>query len=601
MTAEAFRQTVFNYFNGETTSEGEQSCSSAVMLVLAFLVGIFGGFGSIVFKAILAFCQSFSLYGTFSLRMNPNVYLEPSRWGAFIILVPVLASFIVTWVIRTFAPEARGHGVPEVLDAIYYKEGRIRPSIVVAKAIVSAISIGTGGSAGREGPIVQVGSAFGSLMGQVVKMPTRQRIILIAAGAAAGLAAMFNAPIGGLCFAVEILLVSISARTVSLVAVATVAATYVGRLYDGLSPSFNVPKLALFEDHLVRLYSIMLCVPLGVFVGVAAAVFIRSIYMTEDTLLERIKNDYARHALGMLGVGIMLYAFIHFTGHYYIAGAGYASILGTLTGELSNPWFLMLLFFGKLLATDVTLGSGASGGIFSPSLFLGATMGAMFGQIVAWLFPALGISPVIYTISAMAAMVAGSTGAVLTAICMTFEQTRDYSVILPIILTVSVAHIVRVKLCKESIYTLKLARRGTSVPQGLQAAVSARADARRVMSTDFKLVDFGQLETWFDNYTPGKDPRYTLVTRDGVVIGVAREDLLYLLRDENPEKVIDVNVNLVTEKTRWAVIMRAMRIKNTEITLVTRQIGSRKEQDIVGVITPRELARHAGLDAELMD
>ncbi len=173
MTAEDIRHSIFNYFNGEATPEEEQTCSSAMMLLLAFIVGIFGGFGSIVFKAILAFCQSFSLYGTFSLRMNPNVYLEPSRWGVFVILVPVLASFIVTWVIRTFAPEARGHGVPEVLNAIYYKEGHIRASVVVAKAIVSAISIGPGGSAGREGPIVQVGSAFGSLMGQVVKMPTR--------------------------------------------------------------------------------------------------------------------------------------------------------------------------------------------------------------------------------------------------------------------------------------------------------------------------------------------------------------------------------------------------------------------------------------------
>ena len=132
------------------------------MLALAFMAGIFGGFGSIVFKSIIAFFYSMFFYGTFNLRMDPNAYIEPSRWGALVILVPIVASFLVTWVVRTFAPEARGHGVPEVLNAIYYKEGRIRPSVVFAKAIVSAISIGTGGSVGREGPIVQVGSAFGS-------------------------------------------------------------------------------------------------------------------------------------------------------------------------------------------------------------------------------------------------------------------------------------------------------------------------------------------------------------------------------------------------------------------------------------------------------
>lgn len=582
-------------------TEDEQLCSSALMLGLAFIAGVFGGFGSIVFKSIISFFHNLFFYGEFGLRMDPNAYIEPARWGAGVILVPVMASFIVTWIVRTFAPEARGHGVPEVLNAIYYKEGRIRPSVVFAKAVVSAISIGTGGSVGREGPIVQVGSAFGSVLGQIVNMPTRQRIILIAAGAAAGVAATFNAPIGGLSFAIELLLVSISARTVSLVAVSTVTATYIGRLYGGLAPSFDIPKLALFEDHLQRLYSLLLCIPLGLIVGVAAAVFIRSIYMAEDNLVARFKNDYVRHATGMLAIGVILYMFMRFTGHYYVGGVGYATIMDTLNGTLANPGFLALLFIAKLLATDITIGSGASGGVFSPSLFLGATLGASFGNFVAWAFPSLGISPVIYTIAAMAAMVGGSTGAVLTAIVMTFEQTRDYSVMLPIILTVSLAHIVRVKLCKESIYTLKLSRRGNHVPQGLQAAVSVRADARRIMSADFKLVDAAQLEQWLDSYIPGKDARYTLVTREGIVVGMARDDLLYLLRDENPEKVIDPNLNLVTERTRWAVLMRAMRLKNTEITIVTRRSGSCRAEDILGVITPRELAKNAGNDAELMD
>lgn len=584
-----------------TNTEDDQLCSPTVMLALAFMAGIFGGFGSIVFKSIIAFFHSLFFYGTFSLRMNPNAYIEPSRWGAFVILVPVVASFIVTWVVRTFAPEARGHGVPEVLNAIYYKEGRIRPSVVFAKAIVSAVSIGTGGSVGREGPIVQVGSAFGSLLGQIVKMPTRQRIILIAAGAAAGIAATFNAPIGGLSFAIELLLVSISARTVSLVAIATVTATYIGRLYGGLAPSFDVPKLALFEDPLQRLHSLLFCVPLGVIVGVAAAIFIRSIYIAEDAFAARIKNDYLRHATGMFGIGIMLYMFMRFTGHYYVGGVGYATVLDALNETILNPWFLALLFVAKLLATGITIGSGASGGVFSPSLFLGATLGACFGNLIVWAFPSLGISPAIYTIAAMAAMVGGSTGAVLTAIVMTFEQTRDYSVMLPIILTVSIAHMVRVRLCKESIYTLKLARRGNHVPQGLQAAVSVRSDAKCIMSTDFKLVDIAELEKWLDNYTPGKDPRYTLVTRNGIVVGIAQEELLYLLRDENPEKIIDSKLNVASEQTRWPVLMRGMRANNTQTTVITRTAGNLRAENILGVITPRELVKHAGHDAELMD
>jgi len=581
--------------------EDNKLCSEALMLFLAFVAGIFGGFGAIVFKAIIGFFRNFSFYGTFDLNMDPNVYIKASSWGALIIFVPVVASLLVTAIIRRFAPEARGHGVPEVLNAIYYREGRIRPSIVLAKAIVSAISIGTGGSIGREGPIVQIGSAFGSMLGQIIKMPTRQRNILIAAGSAAGVAATFNAPIGGLCFAVELLMVSISARTITLVAVATVTATYIGRVYNGLAPSFDVQELALFEDHATRFYTILFCVPLGVLAGLASAFFIRSIYFVEDYLKDKIKNDYLRHASGMLGIGIILYMFMLFSGHYYVGGVGYATVVDTLNGSIFNPWFLALLFILKLIATSVTIGSGASGGVFSPSLFLGATLGAAFGNFIAWSFPSLTISPALYTIVGMAAMVGGTTGAVLTAIIMTFEQTRDYGVILPIIITVSIAHIVRMRLCSESIYTLKLSRRGTHVPQGLQAAVSAGTNAKHVMSKDFKVIDVKELHDWLEQHVPGKDPLYTLI-KDGIdIIGVVREDLLYMMRDQKEEKIIDNNISFVIETTRWAVILRAMRFKSSEISLVTQYNGSRNEHHIVGVITSRELMQHAGNDAQLMD
>lgn len=585
----------------EAGAEEDRTCSNALMLFLAFITGVFGGFGSIVFKSIIAFFHNLFFYGSFGLRYNADAYMQPSRWGALVILVPVAGGLLVTWITRTFAPEARGHGVPEVLNAIYYREGRIRPVIVAAKAVVSAISIGTGGSVGREGPIVQVGSAFGSVLGQVVRMPTRQRIILIAAGAAAGVAATFNAPIGGLSFAVELLLVSISARTVTLVGVSTVTATYIGRLYSGLKPSFDIPKLALFEDHLSRLYALLLCVPLGALAGAAAALFIRSIYVSEDWFDGRIRNPYLRHAAGMFGVGAGLYLFMRCTGHYYVGGVGYATVLDALSGALSDPWFLALLFFSKLLATDVTVGSGASGGVFSPSLFLGATLGAAFGNCAAALFPALGLNPAVYAIAGMAAMTGGTTGAVLTAITMTFEQTRDYGVMLPIILTVSIAHIVRVRLCPESIYTLKLTRRGAHVPQGLQAAVSARSHAKRIMSADVRFVDVGQIGQWLETRAPGNEPRYTVATKDGAALGLIRDDLLYLLRDEAPEKIVERNVALVAPQTRWSVVMRALRAKSTDIALVSRRQGSCKTEDIIGIITSREIAQNAGLDAELMD
>ncbi|MGD8430081.1 MAG: chloride channel protein, partial [Ectothiorhodospiraceae bacterium] len=505
------------------------------------------------------------------------------------------------WITQTVAPEARGHGVPEVLGAIYYSQGRIRPIVVVAKAVASAVSIGTGGSVGREGPIIQIGAAFGSALGQISRLPARQCIVLISAGAGAGIAATFNAPVGGLAFAIELLLVTISARTVAMVAVATVTATYVGRIYSGLEPSFDVPDLAVFENHLVGLYTMILCVPLGLFMGYACSVFIRSIYFLEDWFEAHIPNAYVRHAAGMFLVGVMLYAFLWRTQHYYIGGVGYATIMDILRSVLTDPWFLLLLFAAKLLATGLTLGSGASGGVFSPALFLGATLGSAFGGVILWLFPASHVNSVVFAVAGMAAMVGGSTGAVVTAITMIFEQTRDYSAMLPIITTVALAYASRTYFTSESIYTLKLFRRGFRVPQGLQAAVSHMLTADRIMNPDFEVVEMDDLREWETNYKPGQNPRYTVISRDGEVVGMMRDELAYLLRDQDPEQVVDKQYFTVTTNTRLPTITRGMRAKEADRTLVFRRRYSRDVNDIAGIITPREIVHSVGANAELQD
>lgn len=586
--------------DGEQVPEPEHRLSTIIMICLAFVIGVLGGLGSILFRAIIAFFHNLFFYGNFAAGYERNAHMEPSVWGVLVIFVPVVGAFIVTWITKTLAPEARGHGVPEVLNAIYYREGKIRPVVVVAKALASAISIGSGGSVGREGPIIQMGSAIGSALGQVVKMPVRQRITLIAAGAAAGIAATFNAPIGGLAFAIELLLVSISARTVTLVAIATVTSTYIGRLYDGLAPSFDVPSLAVFENHLLRFYSLLFCLPLGIMTGLIAAIFIKSIYASEDLFNKTFKNDYIRHMTGMLLVGITLYLFMMHSGHYYVGGVGYSTILDILKGTLNSPALLFLLFAGKLLATNLTLGSGASGGVFSPSLFLGATIGSAFGNGIAFLWPELGIQPAVYAIAGMAAVVGGSTGAVLTAITMTFEQTRDYGIILPIILTVSTAHLVRMKICPESIYTLKLFRRGASVPQGLEAAVTSRGNAGKIMSTDFETVEEDSFVEWHAARHLEPGCRYVAVVSEGKVTGIARDELLCMLRDEDPNIVIVKDFHSVSINARWSEVVRGMGAKETETVLVFKN-NKRRAEDLAGVITPRELVKYSRADAELME
>ncbi len=582
-------------------NEHEQPLHSGVMFGLAVVVGIFGGFGSIVFKAVIALCHNFFFYGELNLRFDPDVHMLPSPWGMGIILVPVVGAVIVNWITNTLAPEARGHGVPEVMNAIYYRQGRIRPGLVVTKAIASAVSIGTGGSVGREGPIIQVGSAFGSTLGQIIRMPARQRIVLVGAGAAAGIAATFNAPIGGLAFAIELMLVSISARNVALVAIATVTATYIGRFYSGMDPSFDVPQLAVFDDHLVGVYSLLACVPLGILVGCVSAGFIRSLYWMEDWFEERFRNSYLRHMAGMLVVGIMLYGFMTYAGNYYVGGVGYPTILDVLRRILSDPLFLAMLFLCKWLATILTLGSGASGGVFSPSLFLGATFGSLFGNLLLLVFPESGVDPVVFAVAAMAGTVAGMTGAVLTGITMTYEQTRDYAAMLPIITTVCIAYVVRARITNESIYTLKLVRRGMGVPQGLQAAISEIRTARTIMTREFDVVEMEDLQQWQSQHEPGEGSRYAVAVDDGAIQGIVREELQYLLRDQDPANVLDGNYFVVTPGTKWPVIMRGMRTKDCEKVLVIRNRRSLRGEDVVGVITPREIARTARESAHLLD
>ena len=570
------------------------------MFLLAIAAGAFGGVGSIAFRMAIGFTHNLFFYGELNLHFDPNANIALTHWGPWVIIVPVIGAILVTWITATFAPEARGHGVPEVMNAIHYGRGIIRPVIVIAKAIASAVSIGTGGSVGREGPIIQIGSAFGSTLGQIVTMPARQRVVLVSAGAAAGIAATFNAPVGGLAFAFELMLVSISASTVAQVAIATVTATYIGRLYYGLAPSFNIPKLAAFATHDVGLLAILLSLVLGLLMGLGAALFISAIYWFEDRFQERFANHYLRHGAGMLTLGLTLYLFMRTTGEYYVGGVGYGTIVDILKNTLTNPWLLVALFVGKLVATGLTLGSGASGGVFSPALFLGAAGGALFGHAAVLIFPHQGLDPVMFAVAGMAAMLSGATGAVITAIAMLIEQTRDYAAILPIIASAALAYVLRVHLVPESIYTLKLIRRGLGVPQGLEAAISSSRRAHTIMTRDIAIIDFADIKTWQAEHKPGEGSRYTVVIRNGAVHGIAREELGYLLPDAPPEAIVDTGVFLVASDTPWAVLLRGMKAKGTHRAIVLWRRRSTEPKDVAGVITSREIHEAATASAELI-
>ena len=582
------------------TESSEKSLNIIWMIVISVIIGVFAGFGSILFRGMIGLVHNLSFKGEFSVMFDAYQHAAKSVWGIGFIFVPVIGAVIVCWLTQKFAPEARGHGVPEVMDAIYYREGKIRPIVALVKSVCSSISIGTGGSVGREGPIIQIGAAFGSVMGQFVNMAVRQRVALIAAGAAAGIAATFNTPIGGLAFAVELMLVSVSAVNVVIVSVATVTATVISRAMLGVAPSFFVPSLSLPLTHALSPFLIGTFLPFGILMGAAAALFTHTIYWFEDQSAVLIKNPYTRHMSGMFVLGVMLYLTLCFSGHYYVGGVGYSTIMDVLESALTNPWFLLMLFVLKLLATGLTLGTGASGGVFSPSLFMGATLGAAYGGFLAYLFPGLHVSLPLFAVAGMAAMVAGSTGAVLTAITMTIEQTRDYADILPIILSVSIAYVVRVKITTESIYTLKLYRRGFSLPQGLQAGIAATKRAKQVMDRRFVVIDDNGVDLWAQQEGSEKLSPYAVVASENNILGVIRRDLGYLMADVDVHKLIDTAYCIISENTTWPVMLREMNNQDVKVVLVSKSSKSNGIADIVGVITQAEIVSAANQQAKFI-
>src|SRR6185312_16247612 len=488
--------------------------------LLAIVVGVVTGFGAVVFRDLIGLVHNVTFLGVFSFDHEANVFTPPSPWGALIILVPIVGGQIVTFLTTTFAPEARGHGVPEVMDAIYYKDGLIRPVVAVIKSLASALSIGTGAAVGREGPIIQIGSAIGSTLGQIVRMASWQRITLVAAGAGAGIAATFNTPIGGVMFAIELMMPELSARTFLPVALATGAATFIGRYFLGVQPAFRVPALPPLSVDASAGGMLLLYALLGAITGLAATAFLRGLHLLED-LFDQIKGRYLRHILGMLMVGILFYALFLGFGHYYVEGVGYATVQAILLDQLSAGGLLLLLFFAKALATSLSLGSGSSGGIFSPSLFMGATIGGAFAALLIAVHVPVAVNIASFAMVGMGAMVGGGTGAVMTAVTMIFEMTRDYDIVMPMILAVAMSVGVRRLLSRENIYTLKLFRRGHVIPKALHANMFLVRRAKEVMDAD---VVVAQAEMGFDAFLANPEHRgrmrHVIVAEDHRILGV---------------------------------------------------------------------------------
>ncbi|MFB6347051.1 MAG: chloride channel protein [bacterium] len=446
------------------------------MILLAFLIGIAGGFGAVGFRYLIAGIR-WIFYGAFHESEFLGMVVQLPWYQR--LLLPAAGGLIIGPLISYFCQEAKGHGVPEVMEGVALEGGTLRARVVPFKTLVSAICIGSGGSAGREGPIVQIGAAAGSLLGQFLNLTADQVKTLLACGAAAGIAGTFNAPIAGAMFSLEIILGDLDLDHFSPILISSVTATGVSQAYLGSEPAFQIPEFVFHSFWEFIPYTI-----LGFLVAGGALLFSKSLYGLEDVFETVPVPDWLKPAIGGLVIGIM--------GLWLpqVMEVGYPVIDQIFTAEL--PVALMIgLFFAKIVATDFTLGSGGSGGVFAPSLFMGAMLGGAYGKIIHGYFPAYTADPGSYALVGMGGLVAGATHAPITAMIILFEMTRDYKIILPLMLVCVLSTVITYFVETKNIYTTKLLNRGIDITQGKEANLLQSIKAKEAMTTDVITVDEG--------------------------------------------------------------------------------------------------------------
>jgi len=514
-----------------------------ITILLACVVGVLGGFGAAIFTWLIETISDASV-GPLTERAMENAW-----WLVGLAAAPALGLVFVSWFTRRFAPEAQGHGVPEVITAVARHDGVIRARVALVKILASGVCIGTGGSIGREGPIVQIGAALGSAFGRWVGLTPRQLKVLVAAGGAAGISATFNAPLAGVMFASEIILGSFAVESLTPIVIASVLADVVQQEVGehGASPAFEHLRYH-FTGGWPELPSHL---ALGLVCGLAAVGFTKLLYATEDATKKLLPRWWLRSLVCGLLVGVFGVAYFGVGYRPFLPpevsraaaaaadrepakpplfGVGYEVVDHAL--RLENPakpsmvsldpgspvragserrpdpesrivplrsfaemaaqfWWLLPLALLKPLVTSLTLGGGGSGGIFAPSLFIGATTGACFGLLMNAFAPQYATHPGVYAIVGMGAVVAGTTHGTLSAILIVYEMTGDYRIILPIMAAAGMSGLVARLIDHESIYEKKLSRRGESLSRAHDAHRLDHVMVRDVMIRDFPFVRQG--------------------------------------------------------------------------------------------------------------
>jgi len=547
------------------------------MLFLAAIIGILAGLGAYVLNLLI---NGFHL--TFFKKVLSLSHHQGLTY-VLLILFPAIGGLIVGLVIRFFSRESRGHGVPSVIEAIANRDGFIRPRVTLITSFTAAATIGTGGSAGKEGPIIQIGAAIGSSVGQLFNVSSNRLKVLVGTGAGAGLAAVFNAPVAGVLFALEVLLADFSISAFTPIIFATVISTTISHYLIGSSPVLHVPIYYLESVFEYPLYLLM-----GVFGGTVAVMFTKTLYTTEDLINKYIHlPEYYKPALGGLFVGMIALFFPE------IYGFDDQAIHNALLARTAIQT-LFLLTILKIIATSLTLGSGGSGGLFIPSLFVGASFGALFGSIMNHFFPTITATPGAYALVGMGIMVAGTTHATISALMLIFEITSNYQIILPLMLGTIIATITSRLILKENIYTMKIALSGEYIFKGrnitLLQSIPIHQHIKKKFDSIPEHLTFGKI---LDLLRRSQHSTFPVINQGKKIVGIVSlqnirsymfEKELYPLliaRDIMQEDFISIHPD-----QSLADVLRLFDLTDAELIPVT---DSKDKHHLIGVIYRDEL------------
>ncbi len=500
----------------------EAKFRTGLVSLLAAIIGLLAGIIAYLLYNLIGLFTNIFFYHRLSFAF---VSARDNHLGLLVIVTPVIGGIVVGIMARYGSDKIRGHGIPEAMEAVLVNRSRIEPKVAILKPVSAAVAIGTGGPFGAEGPIIQTGGAVGSLVGQLLHMTASERKVLLACGAAAGMAATFSTPIAGVILAIELLLFEFKSRSFIPLVVASTLATSVHAQLMGPGPMFQVGVLDFGLPHALPFYLV-----LGVLCGIAALGFSKALYWMEDQFEKLPIHDMWWPAIGALGLGIIGYFVPR------VLGVGYDTISDILNARMLLGALLAVMVF-KSAALVISLGSGTSGGLLAPMFMASAAMGSVFAIVVDKIWPAAGLSPGAFALVAMGAVFGAASRAAFTFIIFAFEITRDYNSVLPLMLVTVIADAIAVRYAKTSIMTEKLARRGLHIHTDYEPDVLRSVTVAETMSKEFDTIPSSMQVSELTERIGRRDPSVT--THQGVFIVNEKQELAGIITRADLMRALD--------------------------------------------------------------